>query len=564
MNRRSAALGTAAAAAVGALIAGSTAIPPAAADDRAPATGVTGGSVTRAAAQGGSAEARGVAAAAAEAGRAGIDWKDCPEDWGVKKPVECGFVTVPVDYADPEGPTIELAVDRARSTGSQDERQGSLVYNPGGPGGSGLRFPSRIPEKNPLWTKAAKAYDFVGFDPRGVGHSAPISCQEPDEFVKAPKADPVPDDEDDKLAQRKLAKEYAEGCAERSGNLLPHMTTPNTARDLDVIRAALGDEKLNYLGVSYGTYLGSVYATLFPGHVRRMIVDSVVNPDSDRVWYENNLGQDVAFQTRWDDWKEWVAEHDGAYGIGGTPAEVQQQWEKLRATAKKDPVGGTVGPAELLGFFQNAPYYDETWAQVASVWSSYLKGDEKPLVEAAGPDKSDPAAEEAENSNAVYTAVECADAEWPRNWEKWDRDSTRLHKKHPFLTWSNTWMNLPCSTWPTEQRKPVEVGTGKGLPPVLIAQSERDAATPYEGAAELHERLEGSRLITERDAGSHGITDVKNTCINKRVDAYLLRGTVGDKDVTCGPHATPEPEKATEKAGEKAASVKSALRHTLD
>lgn len=558
VNRRSTEKGAVTAVAVGALIAGAMAMPSAFAEDRS-----TGSTSADAPDQAGAAEARGVAAAAARAGRAGIDWKECPADWGAKKPVECGFVTVPVDYADPSGPTIKLAVDRARSTGSEDERQGSLVYNPGGPGGSGLRFPNRIPEKNKLWAKAAKAYDFVGFDPRGVGHSAPISCMEPEEFVKAPKADPVPDNEDDKRAQRKRAKEYADGCGERSGEMLPHMTTPNTARDLDVIRAALGDKKLNYLGVSYGTYLGSVYATLFPDHVRRMVVDSVVNPDRDQIWYRNNLDQNVAFQTRWEDWKEWVAEHDGAYGLGKTPDEIQKRWEELRATAKKKPVGGVVGPAELLGFFQNAPYYDEMWAQVASVWSKYSKGDEKTLVDAAGPDLSDSAAnKQAENGNAVYTAVECADAKWPSDWDTWDRDATRLHKKHPFLTWSNTWMNLPCSTWPAEQQNPVEVGTGKGLPPVLITQSERDAATPYPGAVELHKRLEGSRLITERDAGSHGITNVENACINKRVDAYLIEGTLDDKDVTCAPHATPEPQQLTEKLAEQADSVKSKFRHT--
>jgi pimeloyl-ACP methyl ester carboxylesterase len=492
---------------------------------------------------GGGAEARGVQAAAVRAAKEGVDWKDCPKDWGIDKPIQCGFVTVPVDYADPDGRKIKIAVDRAKSTGGKDDRQGSLIYNPGGPGGSGMSFPTRVTRDNPLWTKTAKAYDFVGFDPRGVGHSAPISCMDPQEYVKAPKADPVPDDEADKTAQRKLAEEYADGCKERSGDLLPHMTTPNTARDLDVIRAAVGDKKLNYLGVSYGTYIGSVYSTLFPTHVRRMIVDSVVNPSRDQIWYKNNLDQDVAFQTRWEDWTKWVAKHDDTYGIGDTAAKVDKQWEKLRAEAKKKPVGGVVGPAELLAFFQNAPYYDQTWAQVAKAWSSYVKGDEKPLVDAAAPDMSDKAGnKQAENGNAVYTAVECTDAKWPKSWEKWDRDNTRLHEQYPFLTWSNAWLNLPCATWPVKQQQPVEVGADKGLPPVLITQSERDAATPYGGALEVHKRLKGSRLITERDAGSHGITNVKNPCINERVEKYLLKGDVDAKDVTCGPHSEPVPQ----------------------
>ncbi|MCX5337651.1 MULTISPECIES: alpha/beta hydrolase [unclassified Streptomyces] len=487
-------------------------------------------------------EARGAAIAAARAEKAGIDWQDCPADWGLEKPIQCGWVSVPLDYAKPGGKQIKLAVDRIGNTGTKAERQGALIYNPGGPGGSGLRFPRRVTTKAPVWVNTSKAYDFVGFDPRGVGHSAPISCIDPQEFVKAPKADPVPGSEADKLAQRKLAREYAEGCAERSGEMLPHMTTPNTARDLDVIRAALGEKKLNYLGVSYGTYLGAVYGTLFPGHVRRMVVDSVVSPSREKIWYEANLDQDVAFEMRWKDWQDWVAANDAAFHLGTTRAEVQAKWLELRATAKKSPLGGVVGPAELIGFFQSAPYYDSAWVSTATVLSKYFAGDTQAVVDAAAPDLSDTAGNAtSENGNAVYTAVECTDAKWPTSWKKWDRDNTRLHKDYPFLTWANAWMNLPCSTWPVKQQTPVDVRTGKGLPGVLIVQSERDAATPYGGAVELHKRFKGSRLITEKNAGSHGVTSLVNPCINERVDSYLLSGKLDASDVTCGPHATPKP-----------------------
>jgi pimeloyl-ACP methyl ester carboxylesterase len=487
-------------------------------------------------------QARGTAIAAARAAKAGIDWQDCPADWNLAKPIQCGYVTVPLDYAKPYGKQIKLAVDRIGNTGTKAERQGALIYNPGGPGGSGLRFPARVTNKNAVWANAAKAYDFVGFDPRGVGKSTPISCVDPQEFVKAPKADPVPDSEADKLAQRKLAREYAEGCQERSGWMLPHMTTPNTARDLDVIRAALGEKKLNFLGVSYGTYLGAVYGTLFPGHVRRMVVDSVVNPSREKIWYQANLDQDVAFEGRWKDWQDWVAKNDATYHLGTTRAAVQAKWLELRATAKKNPIGGVVGPAELISFFQSAPYYDSAWAPTAAVFSKYVAGDTQALVDAAAPDPSDTAGNAAsENGNAVYTAVECADAKWPTSWRTWDRDNTRLHKDHPFMTWANAWMNLPCATWGSKQYTPLNVKTKAGLPPVLIVQSERDAATPYEGAVELHKRFKGSRLVTEQNAGSHGVTGLVNPCVNERVDTYLLTGEVGGADVTCAPHATPAP-----------------------
>ncbi|WUV78302.1 alpha/beta hydrolase [Streptomyces sp. NBC_01476] len=488
-------------------------------------------------------ESVGVVIAAQNAGKRGVTWAGCPADWSLAAPVQCGWVTVPVDYTKPFGDTIRLAVDRAVSTGTAQERQGALIYNPGGPGGSGLRFPVRSTSASALWVKTAKAYDFVGFDPRGVGHSAAISCQDPQEFVQAPKADPVPDDEADKRAQRKLAAEYARGCLERTGApMLSRMTTADTARDLDVIRAALGERKLNYLGASYGTYLGAVYATLFPAHVRRMVVDSVVNPDPDQIWYQNNLDQDVAFQGRWNDWEDWVARYDSAYHLGTTRAQVETEWKRLRAAAKAHPIGGVVGPAELLGFFQNAPYYDSSWATVAGVWSKYRAGDTQALVDAAGPDLSDTAGNKtAENGNAVYTAVECTDAKWPTSWPRWDRDNTALNAWYPFLTWSNAWLNLPCATWPVRQQTPVDVRSHRPLPGVLIVQSTRDAATPYGGALELHRRLAGSRLVTERDAGSHGVTGLVNPCVNSRVDGYLLTGSLDPHDVVCGPHAAPVP-----------------------
>lgn len=524
--RRTAVLGSAGTLMVGTLIAGAIAAPTASAEAR----------------HGGPPESRGVEIAAERAVRQGIDWANCPADWGIPQPIQCGSVTVPLDYSRPHGKQIKLTVDRIANTGTREERQGALLYNPGGPGGSGLRFPTRVTSKNPLWVNTAKAYDFVGFDPRGVGRSTPISCVDPQEFVKAPKADPVPDSEADKTAQRKLAAEYADGCAERSGWMLPHMTTPNTARDLDVIRAALGERKLNFLGVSYGSYLGAVYATLFPGQVRRMVVDSVVNPSRKKIWYQANLDQDVAFQLRWDDWKEWIAAHHATFGIGDTAQKVEAQWQKLRATAKKAPLGGVVGPAELTGFFQGAPYYDSSWAPVARIWSKYVAGDPQPLIDAAAPDLSDTAGNiRSENSNAVYTAVECADAKWPTSWRTWDRDNTRLHRDYPFMTWANAWMNLPCATWSSKQHTPVNVKSGRGLPPVLIVQAERDAATPFEGAVELHKRLKGSRLIVEKDAGSHGVTGLVNPCVNQRVDAYLLNGTVDSANVTCDPHSAPRP-----------------------
>ncbi|MFF4607295.1 alpha/beta hydrolase [Streptomyces sp. NPDC001339] len=496
------------------------------------------------------AEARGVRKAAARAAEAGIDWRACPSGWDLNPDYRCGSVTVPVDYAEPDGATIELWLDRFPSIGQPQEHQGALVLNPGGPGGSGVAGLMNLtkvePHQPPVWGNVAQAYDLVGFDPRGVGHSAPVSCADPQEFVKSPKPDPVPADAADKQRLRDDARAYAQGCQKRSGALLPQMTTPNTARDLDVIRAALGEPKLNYLGVSYGTYLGAVYGTLFPDHVRRMVLDSVVDPSPDKIWYGLHQAQIPGFERRFGDWTAWVAQRDADYHLGDTRAKVQDRWQKLLATAKEHPIDGTVGPSELINSFQQVVYFDETWAPKAEAWSAYEAGHPEKLVKDAGPNRSDTQGTIArENADAAYTAVNCADAKWPTDWNRWDQDAVRQDAKAPFMAWFSTRKNLPCATWPGTQHTPIDVKGGKQLPPVLLVQDDGDAATPYAGAAELHRRFPGSSLLTVKNAGAHSVTTERNPCVNDRVDAYLLRGTLNSQDMTCAPAPSPSPTPGT-------------------
>jgi pimeloyl-ACP methyl ester carboxylesterase len=294
------------------------------------------------------------------------------------------------------------------------------------------------------------------------------------------------------------------------------------------------------MGASYGTYFGALYATLFPSHVRRMVFDSAVNPDPRQIWYRNNLDQSVAFEARWADFRAWVAKHDKEYALGTTPQAVLRNYEKARARLAAAPAGGKVGPRQLQGAFLEAGYFDDYWPQRALALSAYLKGDPKPLIQQAGPHPE--ASAEAENGNAVYTAVECNDAAWPTDWRTWDRDNTRLARVAPFETWDNAWMNLPCAYWPVPRQKPLDVRTLPGaLAPVLILAAERDAATPYEGAVELQRRLSGSVLVTENGAGTHGIAGGPNKCVNGYLDAYLLEGRLPKRRTACAPHAEPKP-----------------------
>ncbi|MGW0732726.1 alpha/beta hydrolase [Streptomyces sp. NPDC002851] len=488
------------------------------------------------------AEAFGTMVAAERAAAAGLKWGHCAPEEQLPPPVQCATVTVPVDYAAPDGDRIKLTVSRAKATGSKKERQGALVFNPGGPGASGMYWP--LAAATDKWRRVAKAYDFIGYAPRGVGGSAPLFCQDPKKSAEAPSRAPLHPDAAYKKKRIALAKAYARGCARNAGDRLPHFTSLNNARDLDVLRAALGERRLTFMGASYGTYFGAVYATLFPAHVRRMVFDSAVNPDPAQIWYRNNLEQSLAFEARWADFRAWVARHDATYHLGATPEKVAQNYARVRAELAHRPAGGKVGPAQLQSAFLKAGYNDKVWPKRAQALAAYLKGDPKPLTEQAAPDLE--GAADAENSNAVYTAVECNDAPWPEDFATWDRDNSRLARIAPFETWDNAWMNLPCAYWPAPRQQPVDVGAVPGtLPPTLILAAERDAATPYRGALDLHRRLPGSALVTERDAGTHGLAGGANRCVNGHVEAYLLKGRLPgrlpDHKAACAPRAEPKP-----------------------
>ncbi|MGW7514921.1 alpha/beta hydrolase [Streptomyces sp. NPDC054796] len=493
-------------------------------------------------------EARGAEKAARAAAGAGVDWKKCPPAEKLPAPVRCGTVSVPVDYAEPDGEKIKLTVSRTAATGPKGKRQGPLLYNPGGPGGNGMTFPLFGAGIGGVWKKLHESYDFVGYAPRGVGRSAPLSCQDPKKFTKGPSDSPRHPSAAYKRKMRGKAAAYASGCARAQGDRLRHYTTPDNARDLDVVRAALGAKKLNFFGVSYGTYIGSVYATLFPSHVRRLVLDSVVDPRAEKVWYRANLEQNPAFERRWNDWKKWVASHHSVYRLGKSPRAVQRAYDAVRDAADRSPLGGRIGSKELYEAYLDVGYDDSVWAGHASALSAFRKGKPKELLALASSSSDKEAAAEEENGNAVYNAVQCSDAAWPRDWSRWDRDNTALARKAPFNTWENAWMNLPCAYWRTAHARPLDVRTAPGeLPPVLLLAATRDAATPYGGAQETHRRLAGSSLVTERGAGTHGVTG-GNKCADAHLRTYLLEGKTPGDGAECAGRPAPEPV-----AGAKAA-----------
>ncbi|MFD0265860.1 alpha/beta hydrolase [Streptomyces sp. NPDC127106] len=499
----------------------------------------------------------------------GLVFGPCPEAEELPSPVRCAALTVPLDYARPDGPQIRLTVSRVPATGRGGAaRQGALVYNPGGPGASGLFFPlvAGLPE----WERIGAAYDLVGYAPRGVGGTAPLSCEDPAAPAQAgPTRLPAVPSPADKRARIAAARAYARGCAERSGAALPYYSTLDNVRDLHVLRAALDEPKLTFMGASYGTYLGAVYATRHPGHVRRMVLDSAVNPDPRRIWYLNNLDQAAGFERRWHDFRAWAARHHAVYRLGATPEAVQASYERVRDAVERAPAGGVVGTGELQSAFLQAAYYDEVWPERAAALSAFLAGDPAPLTGQARPDPEPGSAAARENARAVYTAVLCNDAPWPADWAVWDRDNTELARRAPFETWANAFLNLPCAYWPVRERQqPVAVGARSAalpggqpatlpggqpaaLPGTLVVAAERDGATPYPGALELQRRLgRQASLVTEAGAGTHGVVGGRNACVDGHVERYLLTGATPGWRVRCAPHPEPAPVSLDDRAAE--------------
>ncbi|NBM20548.1 alpha/beta hydrolase [Streptomyces sp. GC420] len=497
-------------------------------------------------------------AASAASRTSALKWTDCAtENYPT---LQCSSVEVPLDHGSPRGKKITLALSRVPHTAKK--YQGPLLVNPGGPGGSGLTLAGYVARSLPK--DIAAQYDVIGFDPRGVGDSEPALDCRPGHFDPV-RPDSVPGTAKTEKANLARAKAFAESCGKKYGKLLRYLDTVSAAKDMDLIRRALGTKKINYFGYSYGTYLGAVYAKLYPERVRRAVLDSIVDPTG--VWYEDNLNQDYAFDARHKAFAAWVAKHDAAYGLGTDPAKVEAAWYKVRAAAAKSPLGGKVGAAEFEDTFIPGGYYNGYWPFLAEALAAYVNGkDAEPLVEAYGSFASVDA--DGDNGYSVYAAVQCRDASWPRDWKTWRHDNWKVHEKAPFMTWNNAWYNAPCAFWPVKPLKPVDV-SNKKLPPVLLFQATDDAATPYQGGVVVHRKLRGSSLVVEQGGGNHGITLSGNTCLDDHLAAYLATGEVprggsGAADAICSALPDPEPlEAAAASRGPSAAQSGGGTASTL-
>jgi pimeloyl-ACP methyl ester carboxylesterase len=449
---------------------------------------------------------------------------------------DCTTLSVPLNYADPGGRHLSLALDMIPATVPASQQQGILLVNPGGPGVSGLSLAAEVAAGLP--PSVARDYDIVGFDPRGVGSSVPrLSCDPG--FFTGPRPNYIPASAAAEQVMIARAKTYASDCEQQFGWLLPYLTTQNMARDLDSIRAALGVAKINYFGFSWGTYLGQVYATLFGSHLRRMVLDSTVDPTD--VWYGFNVAQDYAFQGRIDAFYAWVARYDSTYHLGGTAAQVRAAWYQARNQLLAHPADGVIGPDEFDDTYLTGGYNDQLWPGLAQALSTYLNsGDVTDLI---GQYQS--YGVQNENLFAVYNAVECADVSWPRNFAYWTSDTEMVYKTAPFQAWDNAWFNAACAFWPVRgPTKPLQID-GTGLPGILMLQGTLDPATPYAGAQDAHKLLPSARMVVVEGGGNHGqsFEQPPDACVQGYVTAYLATGALpqgaGLVNATCP--AVPDP-----------------------
>ena len=480
-----------------------------------------------------------------------IHWGQCPTQSLRSAGATCGMLTVPLDYAHPEGKKIQLAVSRISHKTPDATAQGPMLVNPGGPGSSGLslaRLGAFVPNGG------GDPYDWIGFDPRGVGRSVPsLTCD--GDYLAPGRPTYVPETRAIKSYWFSKTSAYAQDCAKAGGELLDHTRTVDWARDMDSLRKALGARKINYYGFSYGTYLGQVYATLFPERVQRFVFDGVVNPED--VWYDANLEQDKQFDKNINTYFDWIAENDSTYHLGTEGHAVRQIYYDVLQQLTDGPESN-FGAADWNDVFVSAAYYVYGWDDVAHVLVAAAHGDLGPAKEYYG----DPTGPGADNSYANYLAVECTDAPWPEKWKVWQRDNDRIYSYAPFLTWNNAWFNAPCRTWAAPSLKPVNV-KGQHVPPILLISETEDAATPFAGALEVRKRFHRSVLIEGVGGTTHAGSLSGVSCVDDRIADYLLTGALPPRkpgqnrsDVQCDPVPPPDPTPVgTSAARTKASSV---------
>lgn len=462
-----------------------------------------------------------------------LQWGACDGVSGAMEGARCAWLEVPIDYDNPGAGDTRLRVLKVPATG---QKSASLLVNPGGPGGSAVDYANM--SDFVVSSDVRRSHDIVGVDPRGVGHSEPIVCLDPPQVDEMLGMDPTPDDEAEFQALQRSAQQFGQACQQKYPQLLPHVSTVDAAKDMDVLRAALGDEKLSYLGKSYGTFLGARYAGLFPQRAGRLVLDGALAPDLTSE--QMNIGQATGFETATRAYVQ-ACTSEGNCPLGrDLDGGMNQLREFLRGLdAKPLPITGDARVKQLtegwatLGLAR--AMYDETsWDALTDALRAADGGDGTQLFELAqeyadrSSDGSYPG-----NIMQVISAVNCLDrGSQPQSFQQLQQLGQQFAEKAP--TWGPymAYGSVSCDYWPVPATGKPEKITAAGAAPIVVVGTTRDPATPYEWAEQLADQLESGRLITY-DGDGHTAYMRSNDCIDKAVDNYLINGTPPDDGLKC-------------------------------
>jgi pimeloyl-ACP methyl ester carboxylesterase len=457
-----------------------------------------------------------------------ISWRDCGNGF------QCGNIRVPLDYAHPAGPSLTLAVIRLPAEGGQ--RRGSLVLNPGGPGGSGVEFARGSARQ--FGADLRRNFDIVGFDPRGVGQSRqPIRCLTGKQLDRFFEADTSPESPTELNPLVDVSKMWADECKTHIPTLLPHVATKDAAHDMDVLRAALGDQGLTYYGASYGTYLGAYYAQEFPKHVRALVLDGAIDPklSADQINIEQAKGFDTASQAFAAD---CVKTKDCPLGTGSTKAAVNRLGQ-LFAQAKKTPLRNGLNDGRIVNNSMvelgvaAALYNKQTWPVLKLALKNAIEQNDGTTLLRLG----DLLIER--NKDGTYSnqteanmAINCIDKPYERSLSAWQRQADQAKKAAPLFGQFVVWGTLPCGYWPAQDGTKPQPFTANGARPILVVGTTRDPATPYRWAQGLASELKSGVLLS-LDGDGHTAYLQGNPCITSAVDHYLVTGVPPRKNTMC-------------------------------
>jgi len=453
---------------------------------------------------------------------------------------ECGFLVVPLDYAHPNGTKIKIAVSRISHTSAASAYQGAIVVNLTSAGGSALGQ-SAVGQVLPA--AISGDYDWVGFDPRGVGSSLPsLSCDPTVAGYDRPAYAPTTAKQ--LVAWEKTSEAYSAACARTHSELLNHVTTTDTAEDLDSLRKALGQSQINYYGYSYGAYLGEVYSSMYPNRVRRMILDSSIDPK--QAWLGYNFAQNAPLQQNLAAFSAWVAKYNSVYHLGTTKAAVEKQYRTTLAKLTKQPAGGVIGPDVWTDDFLLA-YNTGNWEDLAGVFSAYVNlADAAPMKELYDANYS------ATNDNAfaMSMATECTDNSWPKSWNTWVGDTWKSNAKAPLASWADTWFVAPCQSWSAPAQKPAVVNGSKSPSMLMVLDTTLDPSTTYQGSLAVR-KLFPKAVLVQSGATPAGTATAASCSPGASIAAYLYNGTLPKRvagstaDLKCPANPLPNPVSAS-------------------